>query len=75
MLGFYKINAFENTVCWDMPNCFSGEIGIKNLRFGSVITDIISDGKHITVTSNAPYTLKIGEREINVQKGTCAFEF
>lgn len=74
VLGFYKIDAFENTVFWDIPNCYSGEIGIKNLRFGSVITDIIFDGEQMKVISNAPYTLKIKERTINVRKGTYIFK-
>lgn len=59
VLGFRSINAFEGVVEWEKPDTFAGEIGVKNLRFGEVVTDITADGKVCKVISNAPYTLKI----------------
>lgn len=73
VLGFYKINAFENVVFWDMPSCFDGKIGIKNLRFGNVITDIVSDGKEITVRSDSRYVLNVNGRVFNVESGMSKF--
>ena len=75
VLGFHAINAFENTVKWEKPDCFGGKVGIKNLRFGDIVTDIVAEGNACRVTSNAPYTLEIkgkkyeiltGENEINL---------
>lgn len=69
VLGFHTINSFENFIEWQKPDDFKGEIGIKNLRFGKVITDIIADGNSCTVTSNSPYTLKINGREFAITSG------
>jgi hypothetical protein len=68
VLGFHKINAFENSVEWEKPCDISGKIGIRNLRFGNVVTDIIADGSRCTVTSNREYTLKVNGKayEINI---------
>ena len=69
VLGFHTINAFENRVEWEMPTCFKGNIGVKNLRFGDVVTDIISDGKTCAVKSNAPYTLAVCGKEYAIGEG------
>lgn len=63
VIGFHRIDAFENVVEWAKPDAFEGKIGIKNLRFGKVITDIEAYGGKCIVKSNEPYTLKINEKE------------
>lgn len=74
VLGFHTINAFENVVAWEKPNTFEGKIGVKNLRFGNVITDIIADETTCTVTSNAAYTLKISGASFHVNAGKNTFQ-
>ncbi|MCR4718938.1 MAG: alpha,alpha-trehalase, partial [Firmicutes bacterium] len=69
VLGFHTINAFTNTVEWSKPNDFEGKIGIKNLRFGEVITDITAIGDKCTVISNKPYNLKINEKNFIINRG------
>ena len=69
MLGFHTINAFENVIEWAKPDTFAGKIGIKNLRFGNVITDIIADKNTCQVTSNLPYTLKINGKTFDIVAG------
>lgn len=69
VLGFHKVNAFDNVVEWAKPDCFNGKIGVKNLRFGRVITSIIADGKDCFVTASNPYTLKINGVPYAVQQG------
>ena len=59
VLGFHTINAFENIVEWAKPKVLKGKIGIKNLRFGDIVTDIIGDEKVCKVFSNGKYILKI----------------
>lgn len=59
VLGFHSIDAFKNIVKWEKPADIKGKIGIQNLRFGDVATDIVADGTYCTVISNAPYTLMI----------------
>jgi hypothetical protein len=46
-------------VKWEKPADINGKIGIRNLRFGDVVTDIVADDTCCTVISNAPYTLMI----------------
>lgn len=69
VLGFHTINAFENVVEWAKPNDITGKIGVKNLRFGKVVTDIVADGNTCKVISNQPYTLKINGKEFSIQAG------
>ena len=56
VLGFHHIDAFTKTVDWEKP-AVQGKIGIENLRFGNVVTDIVAENDKCLVTSNAPYTL------------------
>lgn len=70
VLGFHTVNAFENTVDWARPKGFEKAVGIKNLRFGEVVTDIVAEGALCTVVSNAPYTLRIDGKPFAIQIGT-----
>ncbi len=69
VLGFHSINAFEKTVKWAKPDTFKGKIGIKNLRFGNVVTDIVADKNVCRVTSNEDYTLEINGNKYNINAG------
>lgn len=69
VLGFHTIDAFENVVKWAKPTCFQGKVGIRNLRFGEVVTDIVSDEEKCFVTANAPYTLEIDGKAYPIKAG------
>ena len=69
MLGFHKIDAFEKVVEWAMPDNVNGKIGIKNLRFGDVITDIETNGEKCYVSSNGAYTLIVDGVEYAISPG------
>lgn len=69
VLGFHTVDAFEKIVKWAIPGNVSGKIGIKNLRFGSIVTDIEADGKICTVVSNEAYTLEINGKDFEVMPG------
>jgi len=69
VLGFHKIDAFENTIKWAKPSDLTGKVGVKNLRFGEIITDIVADNNVCRVVSNAPYTLKINGKAFAIQTG------
>ncbi len=69
VLGFHTVNAFEHLVEWEKPCDIEGEIGIKNLRFGNTVTDIIAKGNTVRVKSNLPYTLTISGRAFEIVKG------
>ena len=69
VLGFYEINAFKKTVKWNLPEDRKEEIGIKNLRFGKIVTDIIADGNAVKVLSNGAYKLVVNGKIYRVKKG------
>ena len=69
ILGFKKISAAKGEVHWRLkPE--NGEHGIKKLRFGSTVTDLIFDGKQsIYTNSNRAYKLFVNGAEYTVQRG------
>lgn len=69
VLGFYSIDAFTNTVKWAKPDSTHGNIGIKNLKFGNIMTDIVASKNNCFVTSNAEYTLEINGKRFAISKG------
>ena len=73
-MGFYKTDAFEKTVKWALPAEYKGNIGIKGLRFGSTVTDIIADKENCYVTSNEDYTLEINGKSFKISAGDNTFK-
>lgn len=73
VLGFYEINAFTKTIKWHKPE-FKGKTGVKNLRFGDIITDIIVENGVLKVKSNAPYTLILNGKTYSVSVGKNIFD-
>lgn len=74
VLGFHTVNAFERVIEWEKPDCFKGKIGVKNLRLGDIITDVVADGNRCFVNSSAPYCLKINGKEYEILTGENTFE-
>lgn len=74
VLGFHNINAFERLVEWEKPDDLKGEIGVRNLRFGDVTTDILAKESLCRVTSNAPYTLRINGKDFSIKAGETLIE-
>lgn len=73
VLGFHTVDAFEKIVKWAKPDTLSGRVGIKNLRFGNVVTDIVADGGKCSVTSNELYTLEINGIKYDIVPGENTF--
>lgn len=73
VLGFHTIDAFEKRVKWAKPDEAEGKIGIKNLRFGDIITDIICEKDKCRVLTNEKYTLEINGKEFVVSPGENEF--
>ncbi len=69
VIGFHNVNAFERLVEWQKPDGFNKALGIKNLRFGDIVTDIVAEGDVCSVKSNSPYTLKINGKAFNITAG------
>lgn len=69
MLGFHTINGFERVVEWAKADTFEKKVGVKNLRFADIVTDIVAENGICKVISNAPYTLKINDKPYQVSAG------
>ncbi len=74
ILGFHSVNAFENVVEWEKSDKFKGKVGIKNLNFGNVVTNIEAVGNKCTVKTNLPYTLKVNGKAYDILSGVNEFE-
>lgn len=69
VLGFYEIDAFKKTVRWAKPKNVKSKIGIKNLRFGDIVTNIVAKDGNCLVIANSPYTLKINDKSYAIESG------
>lgn len=69
VIGFHTVNAFEKVVKWQKPDEFQKAIGIKNLRFADIVTDIVAVGNECSVKSNQPYFLEINGKTFRVSAG------
>ena len=58
---------------WEKPADSKGQIGIRNLRFGNVVTDIVADDQVCTVVANEDYTLIIKGKEYPIKVGENKF--
>ena len=69
VIGFYSVNAFEKVVKWHKPKSLQKALGIRNLHFGEITTDIVAEGNICRVKSNRPYTLVIDGKAYAVKEG------
>lgn len=73
VLGFHTIDAFRKVVEWAKPHDIDGKIGVENLRFGNVITNVTAEENICTVTSNENYTLIVNGIAYEVKAGANTF--
>lgn len=71
IIGFHEINAQKKIVIWIKRG--DREQGIRNLRFGNVVTDIVSNGNKVKVKSNTDYTLYINNKKYKIKEGEKTF--
>jgi len=57
VLGFHRVDAGTRQIHYYRRNI--GRHGIRNLRFGNICCDIISEGREIAVETNAPFSLVV----------------
>ncbi len=57
VIGFHVIDAPRRLVSWRVHQ--AGRSGIKNLRFGSIVADVMHDDGKVTVSSNEAFELAI----------------
>lgn len=70
VMGFRKADALRNEVHWSLKTK-NGTHGIKRLKFGDTVTDIVynSDTQTVSVAANRPYRLFINGRKHNIAAG------
>lgn len=73
VLGFHTVDAFRRTVEWAKPPSLKGKVGIKNLRFGPIVTDIEADGGVCRVRTNEAYTLIVNGTSYALAAGDNTF--
>ncbi len=73
VLGFHHIDAFRRTIDWAKPQAFTGEIGIRQLCFGDIHTDITAKGNRCCVITDSPYTLTVNGKEYPAAPGRNEF--
>ncbi len=74
VMGFRQVDAINRRVTWSIKAA-NGTHGIRNLRFGGIVTDIRYDpdsGK-VSTKSNASYTLDINGRAFRIEPGMREF--
>ncbi|MFC1498432.1 trehalase family glycosidase [Verrucomicrobiota bacterium] len=68
VLGFHVIDASKRRIEWFLHQ--QGKHGLKNLRFGDILTSIVYEGKgKVAVKSNGAYTLVINGSSYDIKKG------
>jgi len=74
IIGISRVSAIEKNVEWRIHH--KQRHGIKNLKFGKMVTDLIYDNHTIEIKTNASYILKIMDsngnfvKEIKIKEGT-----
>ncbi|MEX2716315.1 MAG: trehalase family glycosidase [Candidatus Sigynarchaeum springense] len=66
VIGFHSIDAPNRRISWRVHQ--PGRSGIKNLRFGSIITDLVHETGKIHVSTSAPFELCITSPRADVLK-------
>jgi hypothetical protein len=68
VLGFHTVDASKPRVDWRLHQ--EGRHGIRRLRFGAIIADLVHEGGTVEVSTNLPFALAINGQEFEVQEGT-----
>nr|MDO8108734.1 trehalase family glycosidase [Candidatus Sigynarchaeota archaeon] len=78
VIGFHVIDAPRRCISWRVHQ--PGKSGIKNLRFGPVVADLVHDAGKIRVSASEPFDLLVtgsrGEtlQKVPVKKGSQSFD-
>lgn len=67
VIGFQNVDACKKLVEWKKYG--DGRQGIRNLRFGTIITDIVAEDKLLKVNTNEDYLLKINGKKYRIKAG------
>ena len=69
ILGFHTIDAFRKKIIWETPADHDRMLGIRNLHFETITTDIVAKHGRADVKSDGSYTLVINGQEHPIHPG------
>lgn len=73
ILGFHNVNALEKIIHWRLYR--KEPHGIRRLKVGNIITDIMYEDGKVKVNSNEIYTLKINHQNYKIKPRINEFDF
>ena len=73
VIGIHSVDAFRNTVRWALPET-ARPVGVRNLRFGETVADLVCENGTVNVTANRPFMLYVNEKEFAVPAGSSVFQ-
>lgn len=75
VIGLHSVDAFNNVARWRLDTESHGQIGVRNFRFGDIITDLVYQKGCCSISSNKGYTLFINDRSFSIKAGENSFSF
>ena len=69
VIGVRQADAFLNRLVCCFPIMPEGRVGVLNYRFGDVVCDIVATKDALAVESNAPFTLVVDRKALDVKAG------
>jgi glycogen debranching enzyme len=67
VIGIYSVDAKKNELKWNIHH--ESKHGIRNFKFGSVVTDLIYENGTVKIKSNSTYKLIIGDKQFEINEG------
>lgn len=67
VIGIHQVSAHERFIKWDIHKKFKH--GIKNLKFGEIVADLIFEDNNIFTNASEPFMLDVNGNKFDVSKG------
>lgn len=72
VIGIHSVDAFRNTVRWALPRT-GRPVGVRNLRFGETVADLVCENGTVNVMATRPFTLYVNGKSFAVPAGSSVF--
>jgi hypothetical protein len=74
LIGIYEVDAFHRTVKWRPGIKTDGALGVKHLRFGDVVADMVYRQEELFIHSNQAFILQFRDLTLAVNAGENNFK-
>lgn len=75
VIGVADCDAFTHTITWHPPQGAPGRVGVRNLRVGDRVIDLVAEGDTATIRTNGPILVKINKALYEIPDGAHAIHF